>query len=315
MLCYFLYLSVHLFPPALAQAPENFNGVGGWMEGPAGLSPEPFQLLQFVEIWIPISEGLASLLAGKKPHLRKRCGKEPGPQGQCQDIMFLPCYSPGVPPTAHVISPGPSAPVSVAPQQGWRPPSPSPALPGLGPWWPGLTSWPALGPSLSPWRYQCPWLGLPQGTLAALFLAWAVGRALAVRHYCLGTLCCSWNTAPGCCWLLLHPHTMSRSPACTFHVADESLKHWGAVKPNLNATGNKSVSQKGKWSNRKRQSLPHAFHMLRNGLGDAEIMSLLGFSDERKILETHKCKKSLESFLQIIIMISLDMMLIFLFLT
>lgn len=55
--------------------------------------------------------------------------------------------------------------------------------------------------------------------------------------------------------------------------------------------------------------------MLRNGLGDAEIMSLLGFSDEREILETRKCKKSLESFFQIIIMMSLDMMLIFLFLT
>lgn len=55
--------------------------------------------------------------------------------------------------------------------------------------------------------------------------------------------------------------------------------------------------------------------MLRNGLGDAEIISLLGFSDERKILKTYKCKKSLENFLQIIIMMFLDMMLIFLFLT
>lgn len=62
---------------------------------------------------------------------------------------------------------------------------------------------------------------------------------------------------------------------------------------NINAVGNKSDSQKGKQNNRKRQNLPHAFHMLRNGLGDTEIMSLLGFSDEREILETHKCKKSL----------------------
>lgn len=49
-------------------------------------------------------------------------------------------------------------------------------------------------------------------------------------------------------------------------------------------------------------------------MDDAEIMSLLGFSDKREILETHKCKKSLESFLQTITMMSLDMMLVFLFL-
>lgn len=55
--------------------------------------------------------------------------------------------------------------------------------------------------------------------------------------------------------------------------------------------------------------------MLRNGLGDAKIMSLLGLGDEREILETRKCKKSLESFFQIIITTSLDMMFIFLFLT
>jgi len=32
-------------------------------------------------------------------------------------------------------------------------------------------------------------------------------------------------------------------------------------------------------------------------MDDAEIMSLLGFSDKKEILETHKCKKSLESLL------------------
>lgn len=50
-------------------------------------------------------------------------------------------------------------------------------------------------------------------------------------------------------------------------------------------------------------------------MDDAEIMSLLGFGDKREILETCKCKKSLESFLQTITVMSLDTMLIFLFLT
>lgn len=71
----------------------------------------------------------------------------------------------------------------------------------------------------------------------------------------------------------------------------------------------------GKKSKRKRHSLPSAFHVLRNGMDDAGIMSLLGFGDKRKILETHKCKKSLENFLQTITIMSLDTMLIFLFLT
>lgn len=195
----------------------------------------PLQLLQFVEIWIPISEGLASLLAGKKPYLRKRCGKNQGPKGTAKTLYPCPATvlglsSPAHSPGPHIISSGPSA--LVTPQKAWWPAPPSPALPGLGPWWPGLTpgltSWPSLGPSLSPRRCRFPGLGLPQCPLAALLLAGAVGWTLAARPFAdrsLGSLWCSWTMTPGSCWLLLHPATTSRSPACTLHLFAESLKH------------------------------------------------------------------------------------------
>lgn len=156
----------------------------------------PFQLLQFVEIWIPISEGLERNHIWWKDEV-----KDQGPKGTARISCPCPATALGcrTAPPAQLISPGPSAPAAVTPQQGWRPVHPSPALPGLG--HDNLGSHPGL----------------------------------ALVHPCPhgGSNACSWNTAPGCCWPLLHPDTMSRSSACTFHVADESLKHWGAARPNF----------------------------------------------------------------------------------
>lgn len=54
--------------------------------------------------------------------------------------------------------------------------------------------------------------------------------------------------------------------------------------------------------------------MLRDGIDDAEIMSWLDFGDKREKLGTHKCKKSLETFLQVFTAVHFNRMLIFLFL-
>lgn len=219
--------------------------------------------------------------------------------------MSLPCYSPGVPPTCphHFpwsISPCFSNTAGLVPVP--------PALPCLDLGCDDLGS-PLGSPPGQVSTHPCPhggtdahgW-GCPS---ASLLLPYAMGWALVVRPYLSGTLCCSWVCT-------LTPRAEALPVPFTLMLEVWNLREQRSQT--LTPSEIKSVSQKGKQTDRNK-SLPRAFHMLRNGLGDAEIMSWLGFSDEREILETPKWKKSLENFFYIIIMMSFDIMLISLFLT
>lgn len=122
---------------------------------------------------------------------------------------------------------------------------------------------------------------------------------------------CSWLRQRDTSWC----QTLPSSPHCSLPQLHGAA---GPIGPHSERRTTTYIPQSSGWRNKKlgkkKCILLHALCMLRDGMDDAEIMSWLDFGDKRETLGTHKCKKSLETFLQVITVIHFNTMLIFLFL-